>query len=270
MKKLVEIFFIFFRIGLFTVGGGYAMLPLIQREVVDVRGWMSDDEFLDAVSLTNSLPGPMAANTATFVGYRICKARGSLAAALGVTSPSIVIILLIAAVFSEITDYPAVRNFFSGITPAVAALILYAIISMAKSADIAAHLNWLVAAAAFCVITLLDVHPIIVIVFAALYGIFLSDKVRRLTGGASATNEDGASVGACEATDDASVGACEATDDASGGACEATGGASAANEDGVSASGGACEATDDASGRKATDGETDGRAIDSDRERRAD
>ena len=209
MKKLVEIFFIFFRIGLFTVGGGYAMLPLIQREVVDVRGWMSDDEFLDAVSLTNSLPGPMAANTATFVGYRICKVRGSLAAALGVTSPSIVIILLIAAVFSEITDYPAVRNFFSGITPAVAALILYAIISMAKSADIAAHLNWLVAAAAFCVITLLDVHPIIVIVFAALYGIFLSDKVRRLTGGEAAAAAGGRKAMEGE-TDDRAIGSdCE-------------------------------------------------------------
>ena len=71
MKQLFEIFTVFFKMGLFTIGGGYAMLPLIQKEVVENRGWMTDSEFLDAISLTNSLPGPLAANAATFVGYKL-------------------------------------------------------------------------------------------------------------------------------------------------------------------------------------------------------
>lgn len=114
MKQLFEIFTVFFKMGLFTIGGGYAMLPLIQKEVVENRGWMTDSEFLDAISLTNSLPGPLAANAATFVGYKLKKVRGSFSAVIGVMAPSIIIILLIAAIFSEVTDYPAVRNFSAG------------------------------------------------------------------------------------------------------------------------------------------------------------
>ena len=83
MKRLAEIFWVFFKIGLFTIGGGYAMLPIIQKEVVETKGWMTDEEFLDAISLTNSLPGPLATNSATFVGYRVARAPGSLAAVLG-------------------------------------------------------------------------------------------------------------------------------------------------------------------------------------------
>ena len=183
MKQLFEIFTVFFKMGLFTIGGGYAMLPLIQKEVVENRGWMTDSEFLDAISLTNSLPGPLAANAATFVGYKLKKVRGSFSAVIGVMAPSIIIILLIAAIFSEVTDYPAVRNFFRGITPAVAALILYSVIKLAASAQISRHLNWLIALASFAAITVFDIHPIIVILAAAVYGLFLSSKVAAVTGG---------------------------------------------------------------------------------------
>ena len=98
-------------------------------------------------------------------------------------APSIIIILLIAAIFSEVTDYPAVRNFFRGITPAVAALILYSVIKLAASAQISRHLNWLIALASFAAITVFDIHPIIVILAAAVYGLFLSSKVASVTGG---------------------------------------------------------------------------------------
>lgn len=173
MKRLFEIFAVFFKIGLFTIGGGYAMLPIIQKEVVETKGWMSDEEFLDAVSLTNSLPGPLAINAATFVGYRVCNVKGALSAVLGAASPSVIIILIVAMVFNNITEYPVVQYVFDGIRPAVVALILYAVIKLAKSAKITEYFNWLIALAAVIAIAVFGLHPIIVIVAAALYGLFI-------------------------------------------------------------------------------------------------
>lgn len=180
MKKLLEIFTLFFRIGMFTIGGGYAMLPLIQKEVVDKKSWMSEEEFLDAISLTNSLPGPLATNAATFVGYRVSKVKGALAAVIGAVLPSIIIILIIASFFKNAADYPIVQNIFNAVRPAVVALILYSVIKLAKTAKITKNLNWLVALTAFAAITFFDVHPIIVIVCAALYGLVLYDSVNKV------------------------------------------------------------------------------------------
>lgn len=177
MKRLLEIFAVFFKIGLFTIGGGYAMLPIIQKEVVETKCWMDDEEFLDAISLTNSLPGPLAINAATFVGYRVCKVKGALAAVLGAASPSVIIILAVAMVFSNLTEYPVVQHIFDGIRPAVVALILYAVIKLAKSAKITEYFNWLIAMAALAAIAVFGLHPIVVIVAAALYGLFIRGTV---------------------------------------------------------------------------------------------
>lgn len=177
MKQLLEIFAVFFKIGLFTIGGGYAMLPIIQKEVVETKGWMDDEEFLDALSLTNSLPGPLAINAATFVGYRVCKVKGALAAVLGAASPSVIIILAVAMVFSHLTEYPVVQHIFNGIRPAVVALILYAVIKLAKSAKIKEYFNWLIALAALGAIAVLGLHPIVVVIAAALYGLFIRGTV---------------------------------------------------------------------------------------------
>ena len=177
MKRLLEIFAVFFKIGLFTIGGGYAMLPIIQKEVVETKGWMDDEEFLDAISLTNSLPGPLAINAATFVGYRVCKVKGALAAVLGAASPSVIIILAVAMVFSNLTEYPVVQHIFDGIRPAVVALILYAVIKLAKSAKITEYFNWIIALAALAAIAVFGLHPIVVIVAAALYGLFIRGTV---------------------------------------------------------------------------------------------
>lgn len=177
MKRFFQMFGIFFKIGLFTIGGGYAMLPIIQKEVVDNRGWMSDEEFLDAVSLTNSLPGPLAVNSATFVGYRVAGAAGATTAMLGVVTPSVIIILLIAMVFQNLMAYPVVQSVFNGIRPAVVALIVYAVLKLARSVKIGKEFNWLIALLAFAAMALLGVHSIVVILCAALYGIFLRDKV---------------------------------------------------------------------------------------------
>ena len=177
MKQLLEIFAIFFKIGLFTIGGGYAMLPIIQKEVVETKGWMDDEEFLDAISLTNSLPGPLAINAATFVGYRVCKVKGVLAAVLGAASPSVIIILTVAMVFSNLTEYPVVQYIFDGIRPAVVALILYALIKLAKSAKLREYFNWLIALLAVAAIAVFGLHPIIVVVAGALYGLFVRGTV---------------------------------------------------------------------------------------------
>ena len=177
MKRLFEIFGIFFKIGLFTIGGGYAMLPIIQKEVVESKGWMTDEEFLDAISLTNSLPGPLATNSATFVGYRAAGVPGSFAAVLGAATPSVIIILLIAMVFTNIIEYPVVQNVFNGVRPAVVALIFYAVVKLARPAKIGEYFNWLVALAGFAAIAVFGLHPIVVVVCAALYGIFVRNSV---------------------------------------------------------------------------------------------
>ena len=177
MKKILEIFAVFFKIGLFTIGGGYAMLPIIQKEVVETKEWMDDEEFLDALSLTNSLPGPLAINSATFVGYRVCGVKGALAAVMGAASPSVIIILIVAMIFSNLTEYPVVQYIFNGIRPAVVALILYAVIKLAKSAKITEYFNWLIALAALAAIAVLGLHPIVVVIAAALYGLFIRGTV---------------------------------------------------------------------------------------------
>ena len=177
MTRLFEIFLVFFKIGMFTIGGGYAMLPIIQKEVVEAKGWMADEEFLDAISLTNSLPGPLATNSATFVGYRVAGVPGAVSAVLGAATPSVIIILLIAMVFQNIMDYPVVGYIFDGVRPAVVALILYAVVKLARSARIGEYFNWVVALLGFAAVSIFGLHPILVVVCAALYGLFIRDSV---------------------------------------------------------------------------------------------
>ena len=153
------------------------MLPIIQKEVVETKEWMDDEEFLDALSLTNSLPGPLAINSATFVGYRVCGVKGALAAVMGAASPSVIIILIVAMIFSNLTEYTVVQYIFNGIRPAVVALILYAVIKLAKSAKITEYFNWLIALSAFAAIAVFGLHPIAVVTAAALYGLFIRGTV---------------------------------------------------------------------------------------------
>ena len=110
------------------------MLPIIQEAVCHEKGWLTDEEFLDSISLTNSLPGPLATNCATFIGYRLKKVPGSIAAILGTICPSIIIILLIAMIFNTAMDNQYVQAFFRGVGPAVFALIVSAVYKLAKSA----------------------------------------------------------------------------------------------------------------------------------------
>ncbi|WP_072469945.1 chromate transporter [Urinicoccus massiliensis] len=177
MKKLAHLFFIFFKIGAFTIGGGYAMLPIIQDQVVNKYHWMSDEEFLNSIALTNSIPGPLATNTATFVGYHILGFRGALAAMLGAISPSILIILVIASAFEHFSDSVIAQAVFEGIRPAVVALILYSVFKLGKSVKLREKCNWLLMVLAFAGISFFHVHPIFIILAGALFGIFLREKL---------------------------------------------------------------------------------------------
>lgn len=129
---LGTLFFTFVKIGMFTIGGGYAMIPLIEREVVD-RGWIGKEDFLDLFAVTQSLPGIFAVNISIFVGYRLRGVWGSVICALGTILPSFCIILLIALFFNHFQDNPWVVKVFNGIRPAVVALIAVPCISAARS-----------------------------------------------------------------------------------------------------------------------------------------
>ena len=130
--SLWQLFGSFLKVGLFTFGGGYAMLPLIEREVIDRRGWVARDKFLELLTLAQTAPGPISLNVAVFVGYRMRSYRGAIAAVAGVVVPSFVIILLIAMFFADVKDNRVVEAIFKGIRPAVVALIAAPVVGLAR------------------------------------------------------------------------------------------------------------------------------------------
>ena len=130
----LQLFYTYLKIGTFTLGGGYAMLPLIQREVVDRRKWIDEEEFLNMLALAQAAPGLIAVNSAIFIGWRVGGWRGVCGAVLGAVLPSFVIILAIAMVFSEWKELPAVEAVFKGIRPAVVALIAAPLVKLTRSA----------------------------------------------------------------------------------------------------------------------------------------
>jgi len=132
MQRLTTIFVSFLKIGMFTFGGGYAMLPLIERELITKRKWIEQKEFLDLLTLAQSVPGPIAVNTAVFVGYKVRGLRGAAAALLGTVTPSFVIILVIAIFFAGIRQNPVVDAAFKGMRPAVVALIIGPVLTLSR------------------------------------------------------------------------------------------------------------------------------------------
>lgn len=125
-----KLFWTYIKIGTFTIGGGYAMLPLIEREVVDKHHWIDAQEFLDMIALAQAAPGLIAVNSAIFIGWKIYGWRGIVATVLGAILPSFIIILLIAMVFRDIREYPVIEAVFKGVRPAVVALIAATVIRM--------------------------------------------------------------------------------------------------------------------------------------------
>ncbi len=172
---LFDIFVTFFKIGSFTIGGGYAMLPVIQKEVVVNKKWLSEEEFLDSIAVTNSLPGPLAINCATFVGYNTAGFAGAISAALGAVMPSFLIILAIALFFSSIQENVVVGYVFAGVRPAVTALIAYALIKLIKPMGVNT-VNIAISLAVLILILLLNLHPILAITTSGVLGLLLFRK----------------------------------------------------------------------------------------------
>lgn len=165
-----QLFWTFFKIGAFTFGSGYAMISLIEREVVDHHRWFEREEFLDQFTLAQSAPGPFSLNTAVFVGYRVRGWWGSLASVVGLVLPSFVIILMIAMYLTGFRDNEVVNAAFKGIRPCVVALIAVPCVRMIQKLNLP---QILLAAAALAVIALLGVSPVLLLMLGAVLGIVL-------------------------------------------------------------------------------------------------
>ncbi len=165
----LSLFITFLRIGLFTLGGGYAMLPLIEADVVEKRRWIEKDMFLDLVAIAQTCPGVFAINISIFVGNKVTGTRGAISAALGTTLPSLVIITLIAMFFREFQDVPWVAAIFAGIRPAVVALIAVPTWNMARKAQISFLNCWIPIVSALLIFAL-GVNPIYIILAAGVGG----------------------------------------------------------------------------------------------------
>ena len=159
--SLWQLFGVFAKVGTFTIGGGYAMLPLVEEELVK-RGWISEADFDELIVLAQSAPGLLAVNMAIFTGHKIKGLPGSVVAALGAVLPSLVIILLIAMFFTQFQENEYVRRFFQGVRPAAVALILVPAIRMAKS-GCKSWWTWLIAIVSLLGVAFLKVSPIWII-----------------------------------------------------------------------------------------------------------
>ena len=169
MKGMKEAFLTFFKIGIVTFGGGYAMIPMIEEEVVNKHHWTSKEELLDLIAIAQSCPGVFAVNISTFIGYKLNKKAGAFCTTLGAALPSFFIILLIAMFFHQFADNKVVAAMFRGIRPAVVALIAVPTFRLAKTASISLTNCWIPIACALA-IWALGVSPILIIVIAAVAG----------------------------------------------------------------------------------------------------
>lgn len=172
MKELWKLFYTFVTVGVTTFGGGYAMLPALQREVVEKRGWATEEEVMDWYAIGQCTPGVIAVNTATFVGQKQKGVLGGIAATLGVVFPSLVIITIIAAFIRNFADLPAVQNAFAGIRACVCVLILNAVVKLWKKSVV----DWkafLIFAVVFLGSVFFDLSPVLYVLAAALAGVVI-------------------------------------------------------------------------------------------------
>ena len=169
----LQLFITFFKIGATTFGGGYAMLPIIKREVVETRGWLAEEEFVDVLAVAQSSPGAVAVNSAIFIGCKLHGYSGAIASMLGAILPSFFVILTIALFFAHYTDIPVVAAAFNGIRPAVAALIAAAVLKIGK--PVLKSPTKIIFALSFLILfTFFNVHPVTIIVLGAGSGLLLS------------------------------------------------------------------------------------------------
>lgn len=172
MKELLQLVVSFFKVGILTFGGGYAMLPMLQREVVDKHGWVTQEEVLDCYAIGQCTPGIIAVNTATFVGYRRRGIAGAVLATVGLVLPSLLIITVIALVLRSFAEVPAVRHAFAGIRVAVVVLVLFSVAKLFR-AGVKKTLDYVVCIAAFALTVLFGLSPVVLVAAAVALGIAL-------------------------------------------------------------------------------------------------
>lgn len=170
MKTLIDLFFTFCRIGGLTFGGGYAMLPMIQKEIVEEKKWATEEEVLDYYAVGQCTPGIIAVNTATFIGYKVQGIIGAIVATLGVVFPSLIIITIIAALLKNFASYAIIQHAFSGIRVVVIALIISAILKLAKT-SIKNYITLIIAILAFISVAFVNLSPIYIVVVATCVGL---------------------------------------------------------------------------------------------------
>ena len=171
--KLLSLFLSFAKVGVMTFGGGYAMIPILERELVENRKWASSEELMDYYAVGQCTPGVIAVNTATFIGYKVAGPAGGVAATLGVVFPSVVIICLIAGILTNFADIPAVKSAFTAIRVCVCVLIFNAVVKLWKGAvkDKAGLVLFLIV---FVLSLFFDISPVSFVLFCALAGLVLT------------------------------------------------------------------------------------------------
>ena len=173
LKDLFTIYFAFFKVGAFTFGGGLAMMPMLQKELIEKKQWLTEEELIDYYAVGQSTPGIIAVNVATFVGYKRAGILGGIFGTLGIISPSLIIIMILANLINSISDYPIVQKALTGINVAVAALLTSVIINFAKK-TIKNVWNAIFMLISFLLIFALKVPSFIVILFGLTTGIILT------------------------------------------------------------------------------------------------
>ena len=177
-KKVLKLFIVFFKIGAFTFGGGYAMVPIIQSEVAEKRGWIKNEDILDILAISESTPGPIAINSATFVGYQVAGVLGSVMATLGVVLPSLIIISIVSYFFRQFLTFKVVKYAFLGIRAGVLALIVKAAKNMMKACP-KNGVAYTIVALAFILTVVFDINVFAVIIGSAVTGLVYSLLVNK-------------------------------------------------------------------------------------------
>ena len=175
MKTLFGLFLSFAKVGVMTFGGGYAMIPILEREIVEDKGWAESEELMDYYAVGQCTPGIIAVNVATFIGRKLAGIPGGIAATLGMVFPSLVIICAIAGVLSNFSDLPAVKSAFAGIRVCVCVLILNAVLKLLKSSVVDKSTAVIYAVVAILA-TVTDLSPVVFVLLAGVMGILLKNR----------------------------------------------------------------------------------------------
>ena len=170
MKEMLVLFYAFAKVGILGFGGGHSIIPLIQVEVVDNYKWLTIEEFTEALAMANSLPGPITVKMSVFTGYKIAGMAGTGASVFGLILPSLVLMLILTSLYLKYKDLPAVKGLLKGVRPVVIALLVLVVYNIFPSSINSWH-TALIAIISFCLIAFLSIHPAMLIIGAAIFGL---------------------------------------------------------------------------------------------------